>query len=1172
MTYEKKQHKILSGSLNLLPPSDLTSDEDFLSAINFRVDQAGNLRSRAGSANIYSGLGAINSHHKGIGNRYNGGGTSVYRNGINPDTGYDGNPPGLASFKGYEFIFNKSRQRKDNGSAFSLVIPAAPSLAPTVGLATEISKTAANFNNTETWTASSGLTLTFDSVIKQEGSHSLKATFTAPGVYTATYTPVSALNLNLYPSGQTGSNDDKFRIWVKVADFKQVRAIRLLIDVSSGANFDTDYYIVELQRKRWKRAQGGWVQLEIRRQASAMDILVVDPNQTDLLRDIVSQNLTDRSSLEFSDLSTAAQTLIQQNAQSFERIGSTAGRDWSTVTAIRLEIEAQGATDCYFDALEVFGSVDGTIEGRDVQYYYTYVTADEIESNPSPVSTALKFNRRAASLSGLTPSGDTQVTGKYIYRTGGTLGAVYRVNSTPLANATTTYTDRASDEELTTRGIRLRTDHDAPPAAAGCIGPFFGRLIAYNSTVNPNRFWWSKQDYPWAWPGAANTTIGNWADVGPTTEPIYAATMHNRIILFYKSASIWRLIGDPDATDGVVEKTRSSIGCVGPRAVCQADDGDYFVGAEGVYFFNGDSARKISTKIDPIFKGQTVTLVSSGTPVTIAPIASGFKDKTALVHVNGRLYLSYTQSAPSPSTNDATLIYDIESQRWYQHSIGYTALANEEGILIGGTATGMVNQLEVPTVLTDAGSAFAVVYQSKYFDLGIADAQKTFEDFVIDADCGSATLTLTAYLDNGSSSVSLGTISGSGRQKHTRQFDTGTGSRATNISIRISGSTSSEIVIYGMWLHYYAEARSAKSFDTDEMDFGVKGVKLIRQLEFDIENSASVGVKLLTDLPGNQMVSRLAPLSITAGGVNTTRRVVPLILSTPQKGFLHRIVLDDTTAQFSLYGLRAEIKPIGDYVIAGEIWTSDEINWGSKKPKTCRALQIELENTADVIVKVFSDLPGGVMAQRGSDLLIAANSNRRIVHMPFASNAEYNGYLWRVTLTSTSDFILYDIQSEVKEIGTYISGANGKLYDSGASDWDSERVKLIKEIQLDYEAAADLSLTVWTDLPGDAIATRSTQMAQATSGRESLKFRMPGHIKGRLYKVKITSTADFILYTLRANMKQVGAPFASAWAWVEFPIEKTTQGIWGWAGLPVERTPSGSDTWRWVDIPVDKIA
>jgi hypothetical protein len=1157
MAYEKKQHKILSGSLNLLPPSDLVSDEDFLSAINFRVDQAGNLRSRAGSSSIFTSLGAVNSHHKALGTRYNGGGTSLFRGGSSIDTGYDGNPLGLASFKGYEYIFNKSKQRKDNASAVSLVIPAAPAGAPTVALASELSTTATSFDNSETWTASSGLTLAFDASIKQQGTHSLKATFTTPGVYTATRTV--SINLNSV-GGQTGSNDDKFRIWVKVADFKQVRAIKLLIDVSAGANFDTDYYIVELQRKRWKRAQGGWVQLEIRRLASTMDILVVDPNQTDLLRDIVSQNLTDRNSLEFSDLSTAAQTLIQQNAQSFERVGSTAGRDWSTVTAIRLEIEAQGATDCYFDFLEVFGSAVGTIEGRDVQYYFTYVTADEIESNPSPVSTALKFNRRAASLSGLTPSGDTQVTGKYIYRTGGTLGAVYRVNSTPLANATTTYTDQAADKDLTTRGIIMQTDHDAPPSAAGCIGPFFGRLIAFNSTANPNRFWWSKQDYPWAWPGAAHATIGNWADVGPTTEPIHAATMQNRIILFYKSASIWRLIGDPDQTSGVVEKTRSSIGCVGPRAVCQADDGDYFVGAEGVYYFNGDSARKISTKIDPIFKGQTTTIASG---VTVLPISSSNKANSALAHVNGRLYLSYTQSGSS--SNDATLIYDIESQRWYQHSIGYTALANEEGILIGGTSGGAVNQLE--TGLTEPGStAFTVTYQSKYFDLGVPDAQKTFEDFVIDCDCGSATLTVTAYLDNGGSNVALGTISGSGRQKFTKQFSTGNGTKATNVSIRITAPTSTEIVIYGMWLHYYPEARSAKSFDTDEMDFGVKGVKLIRQLEFDIENSAAVNATLLTDLPGNAMASRLTP-TIALG---TTRRVVPMILSTIQKGFLHRLILDDDSAQFRLYGLRAEIKPVGDYVIANEVWTTDEINWGSEKPKICRALQIELENPAAVTVKIYSDLPSGMTLR--DTLIIAIGATRRVVQLPFTNNAEYKGYLWKVTLESTADWILYDVQAEVKEIGTYISAGNSKLYDSGVNDWNSERVKVIKEIQLDYEATAALSLTVLTDLPGDTLALRSTQTPALSSGRESLKLRMPATIKGRLWQVKITSAADFILYTLRANMKQVGAPFATSWGWVEFPVEKTTQGVWGWAGLPVEKTPSGSDAWRWVDIPVDKIA
>lgn len=1165
MAYNVLTHKILSGSLSLLPPSDLIDEIDAIALSNFRVDQAGQIRSRQGTGAAISTIaGPAHTMHKGVGHRYQGGSTTAYRDGVSIATGLDGTPVGFASSKKYEWIMNRSAQKKDTGTTAYAWGITAPSGAPTVALGAEKVTTVDGFETAAGWTASTGLTLADDGADKKSGTNSMKCSFTQPGVYSATKTGL-ALNLTSV-GGSTGADDDKFRIWVRVTDPFAVQTITLTVDVSAGTTFDTDYYTIAIPKKHWKKVRGNWVQLEIRRTQTINDILVVTPAISNLLKNVINPRLTEGETVNLGDLPTSAQTLIAQNALTFARVGSTAGRDWSTVTGLKIDMEGVGeaGTDVRFDLWEVFGSVVGTIEGSAVQYYYTYVNADSHESNPSPVSTALAFNRRSASVT-VALSADAQVTGINIYRTGGTLGAVYKVNSSPEANTNHAYVDSKTDDDLTTLGITMQTDLDLPPACSGLVGEFFGRLIAFSTSANPNRFFWTKLNKPYGFPGAASAA-GNWADVGDSGYAILAATRNNRIIYFYKGDSIWRLIGDPGDVDGLVERCdHVPFGILGPQAVCTATSGNMIATQDGIYEFNGDTARKISTKIDPIFKGIAVTLASGISYPAMTATASD-RAKTVLGYSSntGLLRASYCETGSS--SPNVTLVYNAANDTWGSDTRGFTSLYDEAGTMLAGTSGGAIEQLETGT--SDNGSGIPLVYQSKYFNAGISDAKKTFEDLVIEADTGGATLTVAAYNEAGTAlTVTPSTFSTSAgvRTKTIFQFEsTGKGVQAYSVSIRITGTanTSNPTVIFGSFLHYYPEQRSAFSFDSDETNLGIHGVKLIRSVELDIENSGTASLQVYTDLPGSSMASR-ETISIASG---TGRRVVPKMMASQYKGYLNRFVLDGSG--YNLYGLRAEVKPIGDYIIANEIWDSDELTWGSTRVKSSRALQIDLENSADVTVTVFTDLPGGVLALRDT-LTITANATRRVVQLPLG--AERQGYLWRIKMTSTADFILYSVESEIREIGTYISGASGKTYDSNELDAETERVKFFKELEVDLSSSATVNVTLLTDLPGGVLASRATPTITSTAGvRKTVKIRLAPNLKGRLYQVKMTSSADFVIYGLRCFLKMVGEPHATPWQWVGLPYSPTAMGIWNWQGLPV--VPTNSNEWRFVDLPMDAVA
>lgn len=998
MAYRKQQHEILSGSISYLPPGDQISDTDALDLTNFRVDKAGNLKSREGTAAVYTVSGTVRSLIKALGIRFQGS-TSLFRASASVASGFDGEAMGFAAYKKWLWVMNRSKQVKDDGTNNRNWSIAAPAAAPTVAPATEVTKIITSFDSSETWVVSPTGDNSFDGTEKQEGTSSLSLTAADENTYTLTR--ALSLDLSVFAGPIAGSDTDKQRIWIYANKFKKLEQILLQIDVNGG-DFKTDYYEAIISRKLLKRGGKGWKRFEIRKKEN----LDADGN-------MIAEH--------------------KPHIPFFQRIGATAGKDWATVAAVRIILDTRAACTVKFDLWQMFGSINGTIEAEDVQYYYTYANDQEHESNPSPASPAKAFNRTGGALSALADSADPQVTKKYIYRTSITLeGKVYRVSSTGVAQGVTTYTDINSDETLTALGQQMETDNDAAPAARGLVGPYLGRAIAYSTAADPARFFWSKLLKFYAFPGAALVT-GNWADIGDPGEAIIGATTRPRMVLFYKENTIWRLIGDPDDIGGEVEATRATLGLIGNRAVCVAGQVDYFQGKEGIYRFNGDTAQKISDKLDPIFKGETVTLASG---VTVAPVSSSARDKSCLEYKNGRLYYSYCESGQSsPNT---TLVYDVVSDRWYRHSIGFSALNYEgqNGELLGARTADVVT-LESGT--TDSGVAIPVTYFSKYFrgSPDLLQVEKTWEDLVIDCDPGGATLTVTAYFDDGASSQVLGTIAAAGQT--VLSFNSGLGARSTNIAIKITGSGAA-ISIKKVVLHWYPEARKGKSFDTDETALGGGKMCLVREAQLDLDNAAAVTLTLRSDHPGEAMVLR----DTKTIALGTTRRMAHAVFAGDIKGLLHRIVC--SASAFNLYAMR-------------------------------------------LLVQVF---------------------------------------------------------------GLYLLGGKGEFYLSDPLDFGSERVKLAKEIELRVDNAGDMTLTLETDQPGGALASRFAKVIPATSGEQSIKVRLPDYIKGRSWRLKLAPSADCAVYSIRIWLKTIGEPNAGPWTWVSLPVPPTQDAIWMPVPVPVD--------------------
>lgn len=577
----------------------------------------------------------------------------------------------------------------------------------------------------------------------------------------------------------------------------------------------------------------------------------------------------------------------------------------------------------------------GGLQAQAYLYYITWVGPTG-ETNPSPAGTitpAVNGSIVRVALPSLAPG--PWVKGWNIYRRSPTFSAPYRLNENVI-EITRPYVDdygnsvhAHDDDQLLQLGIIMEADHDPAPAAR-IIGNqiYNGRIIVANSLQHPNRIWYTQPLQPAFFRGAANENDGDWVDIGTDSgDEILALSCRPNFVIVYRAKSIWRHYGDFGSDTARIEVVVPEMGIVGPRAVACTSTADYFRGPEGIYQFNFDWAKKISAKIDTVFRG-----ISSENY-----IAEQDKQWCALGVNNGRLWVSYHTSGGMTPIN-----YHLESDRWFGGAglSGYFAFAiSSNGLLAAGNG---VYRLESGTGSNPIG------FQTAYEDCGYPDHEKTFADLVLSYKTGGNNLDIiirtNKLTNNSTDTFTLATINSSARTKqiiplvYPATYVTtalrGLPIRAYNISIRITGGAPAgppagpSYIDSPILLHYYLEARRGKSWDTDETEQAIVGMKEIDQVEFDIDaTDGAATLQVYSDTPGGIMTARLAGGQAIAA--TTGRQSRRMNLSAVVDGKLLRYQIT-TATDFQLYAARARVLPIGVYLDSSlsDFWQPTPISIG----------------------------------------------------------------------------------------------------------------------------------------------------------------------------------------------------------------------------------------------------
>lgn len=339
-----------------------------------------------------------------------------------------------------------------------------------------------------------------------------------------------------------------------------------------------------------------------------------------------------------------------------------------------------------------------------------------------------------------------------------------------------------------------------------------------------------------------------------------------------------------------------------------------------------------------------------------------------------------------------------------------------------------------------------------------------------------------------------------------------------------------EILPVGVYLEAY-EAAGGAVYDSRELDLGTPKVKEAREIELDID-TAGATVKLLTDLPSGVMAVAFSE-DISTNGRQKVMFALPIV-----EGRLLRLLVSGSSS-FALYGARIFLRAFGQYLTGGEgtsgaFWDSTELDLGTPQVKQLREVELDIWAYGQTTVTVSTELPGAAMAVR-ANVTIAATNGRTKVHIPLQQGAVPENYtfgrLLRVTVASQQSVKLFGARVDIRPIGLYIESAEaaaGAVWDSTPLDLGNPHVKAWDEVRFEMDSDGPVNAAAWTELPGEVMIEQySGRLAQAAMARGWATVPLPAGIEGRSARIILSSPSGFRLYKAQVRARIVGRYIAA---------------------------------------------
>jgi hypothetical protein len=257
------------------------------------------------------------------------------------------------------------------------------------------------------------------------------------------------------------------------------------------------------------------------------------------------------------------------------------------------------------------------------------------------------------------------------------------------------------------------------------VNPTTNRIIWVEAAATSGSGFRSTNAVRFSDAGALTYTANNDIQFTPGDGQNYRALVHWRDLTFiFKEERFFVHYGESEDSSGNpifnYRTVEAGTGPVGPKAVCLAPDGVYFLAREGIYKTTGGPPVLVSGILDPFFRGGVSSFFG------YSALSQSSTSNTQLHFVNNNLYAAVTTTG---STNNAMLVYDTVTDQWTLYDIPAAAISSfrisNQPELVFAYATGSNHIGRHSSAYTDdAGVAITSRYRSGFADLGSPDMKR----------------------------------------------------------------------------------------------------------------------------------------------------------------------------------------------------------------------------------------------------------------------------------------------------------------------------------------------------------------------------------------------------------------------------------------------------------------
>jgi hypothetical protein len=518
------------------------------------------------------------------------------------------------------------------------------------------------------------------------------------------------VDFTLYDGGQRGVDEDSICLYASIQFPDQIEYITMMIDCNgdSAKLFTDDFYYFDFFPNMNFENKIDPAQILKPGMRDRGDVIGYD-------REVFKQRIQRGTYRDYINIRPGTGP-FENNAQwqqlrvhrgSMKRFGSSTGKDWRTIRAIRLVIKVREDlpdTSIFgtvkFDDWFIKGGAQRALTGEyKVRFQYLYNSGLYRAKSPLSDESEAVIVENCGLRARIPAPSDPQVNEIDVFVMGGFMDRYYKFATTTQTSGNIQVNLVLSDRDAIERNEFAETNIVGPPdGIIDIIAPHYGRLIAVTKRgIHPSLVGDPESFNP-----------GHVAQPFDSTETIVWARKMGTGIAVATTRDIYAYEGTgAENIDGTINfrlRPLNTGAGAASRDFAQEGDALFHLASDGWRVFDGASSRPLKGSVDLLYKGY------SRYGVTGANLGSA-PGRFRCCIFNNYFYCMFSTDGPSPEVHR----YDIKNNLWnrfiYPVSINHLYREPDGKILAAGGA-GQVYQIENGS--TDDGADIEWEYWTAY--------------------------------------------------------------------------------------------------------------------------------------------------------------------------------------------------------------------------------------------------------------------------------------------------------------------------------------------------------------------------------------------------------------------------------------------------------------------------